>query len=116
MAFGVNASASSKSDPVTPVSMTKETENGADAVTDYYYQLVNSIGTVNDRSNSPKGKDSPESPLTCTCTGNLIQNASFESGTANWSWSDQSPTRMRHTGRDHNDLAGLCQDTLAAKN
>ncbi|MEO6759141.1 MAG: hypothetical protein ABIO24_06780, partial [Saprospiraceae bacterium] len=65
----------------------KGTVSKTDPITTYYQDLVERIGTVNHVSNSGKGKDHAETPLTCTCSGNLLQNESFENGTTGWSWS-----------------------------
>ncbi len=57
-----------------------------DAVTNYYKKMLDEVGTRNAISNQPGKGDSPETPLTCTCEGNVIQNPSFENGTTSWSW------------------------------
>ncbi len=51
----------------------------ADPIISYYKKLLNPAPT------KVKPGDAPETPLTCGCPGNLVQNPSFESGTAGWS-------------------------------
>ncbi len=46
---------------------------------------VPGIAVINPPDNPP-GATVEDALLTCTCPGNLVQNPSFESGTASWNW------------------------------